>query len=293
MTESGDRSSADSAVSTGSVATDGKGATGVETKEAYPRISQAIGLVVAAMVLFVVFAIPVWIVTHPDTEFRSIVTQTVQSLSVGLVVGWAYLRTGLPFRDVFPLKPFRAARLGPLVLMLLGAIILAAEINFVLQMVWPKPASMKEAARGLFDGSVWVTFLAVVVLAPITEEFLFRGVILQGFLRNYSRRKAIVVSALLFALFHLNPWQFPAAFLLGVVLGWWLAVTGSLLPCLFGHALGNSLRLLILVVGRDGISHGSAANPPWPFWLVVGLLGLGLLASGVWLERRRRADGTT
>jgi hypothetical protein len=243
------------------------------------------------MVLFVVFAIPVWIVTHPDTEFRSIVTQTVQSLSVGLVVGWAYLRTGLPFRDVFPLKPFRAARLGPLVLMLLGAIILAAEINFVLQMVWPKPASM--SIPGLFGGSARVAFLAVVILGPVTEEFLFRGVILQGFLRNYSRWKAITVSAFLFALFHLNPWQFPVTFLLGVVLGWWLAVSGSLLPCIFGHALANSLPLLISVVGRDRISHPSAPSPPWPFWLVAGLVGVSLLATGVWLERRRRVDATT
>jgi membrane protease YdiL (CAAX protease family) len=175
--------------------------------------------------------------------------------------------------------------------MLLGTVILAAEVTFVVQMVWPKPASM--SIRGLFGGSVWVTFLAVVVLGPITEEFLFRGVILQGFLRNYGRRKAVIVSALLFALFHLNPWQFPVAFLLGIVLGWWLAVTGSLLPCLFGHALANSLPLIVSVVGRNGISHRTAPNPPWPFWLVVGLLGAGILATGAWLERRLRVGATT
>lgn len=293
MTESGDESLADPAVLAGNVATDGKGATGVETRKAYPRISQAIGLVVVAMVLVVVFDIPVWIVTRPDSEIGSIAMEIARSLAVGLVTWWGYQRTGLSFGDVFPLKPVRVARVVPMVLMLLGAIILAAEANFVVQMVWSKPPSMKEPTRGLFGGSVWVAFLAVVVLGPITEEFLFRGVILRGFLRNYSRRKAIMVSALLFALFHLSPWQFPVAFLLGVVLGWWLAVTGSLLPCLFGHALANSLTLLISVVGRNGISQGSATNPPWPFWLVVGLVGVGLLATGAWLERRWRSGSTT
>ena len=181
----------------------------------------------------------------------------------------------------------------PIVLMVLGTVILAAEFNFVLQLVWSKPTWIKEATQGLLGGSVWVTFLGLVVLAPITEEFLFRGVILQGFLRNYGRRKAIIVSALLFALFHLNPWQFPVAFLSGVVLGWWLAVTGSLLPCLFGHALANSLTLLTSVIARNRTSHSSAANPPWPFWLVAGLLGAGLLATGAWLERRWRVRSTT
>lgn len=291
MTESGHESSTDPAVLAGTVAMDGKGATGVETTKAYPRISQAIGLIVAAMVLTVVFDVPVWIMTRPHTEIRSIASEIVESLSIGLVIWWGYWRTGLSFREVFPLKPIRVARVAPIVLMLLGAIILAAEVNGIVQMVWPKPASMN--IRNLFGGSVWVTFLAVIVLGPITEEFLFRGVILQGFLRNYSRRKAIIVSALLFALFHLNPWQFPSVFIAGAVLGWWLAVTGSLLPCIFGHALGNSLPLLLSVVGRNRVSHGSAAKPPWPFWLVVSLLGAGLLAAGAWLERRGRVGSTT
>jgi len=118
-------------------------------------------------------------------------------------------------------------------------------------------------------------------------------VILGGFLRNYTPRKAIIASALLFALFHLNPWQFPVAFLSGVVLGWSVLVTGSLLPSLFGHALANSLRLLILVVGRNRVTHGGAGNPPWPFWLVAGLLGVGLVAAGAFLERRWRMSSTT
>jgi membrane protease YdiL (CAAX protease family) len=45
----------------------------------------------------------------------------------------------------------------------------------------------------------------LVIMAPLTEETLCRGLILNGFLKNYSRRKAMIVSALLFALLHLNP----------------------------------------------------------------------------------------
>ena len=284
MTESGPEPASDP----------GNLAGGVPAAEkAYPRASQAIGLIVVKMVLSVVFDIPVWIVTPPHSEIRSFAMEIVKSLSAGLVIWFGFGRTGRSFRDVFPLQPFRTALLVPIVLTLLGVIILAAEINAALQMVWPKPESVKEATQGLLGGSVWVTFLAGVVLAPVTEEFLFRGVILQGFLRNYGRRKAILVSALLFALFHLNPWQFPVAFLLGLGLGWWMTVTGSLLPCLFGHALVNSLRLVMSVVARNRITPGSTANPSWLDLLVVALLGTGLVATGAWLERRWRVGATT
>lgn len=293
MTESGQKPLVEPAFLAGNAAADGNRPTEVETREAYPRIPQAIGLVVVTMVLGVGFAIPVWIGTRAGTEIRSIAVEVVRSLSVGLVVWWGYRRTGLPLGDVFPFKAFQVARLVPVVLMLLGALIVAAGLNSVVQMLWPKPESMRAATQGLLGGSVWAAFLAFVVLGPLTEELLFRGVILQGFLRNYSRRKAITVSALLFALFHLNPWQFPVTFLLGVVLGWSFAVTGSLLPCLFGHALANSLPLLISVVGPERISQSSAANPLWPLLLVAGLLGVGLLALGAWLERRRRAPPRT
>ena len=45
----------------------------------------------------------------------------------------------------------------------------------------------------------------------------------------------------MFALFHLNPWQFPATFLLGLILGWIRYRTGSIFACIAGHAIHNGL----------------------------------------------------
>ena len=73
------------------------------------------------------------------------------------------------------------------------------------------------------------------------KELIFRGVIMSGFSRNYHPAFAIFFSALLFALFHLNPWQFPAAFALGIILGWIRIRTGSVLACIAGHAIHNGL----------------------------------------------------
>ena len=74
---------------------------------------------------------------------------------------------------------------------------------------------------------------------------LFRGVILIGLLAHQTRKRAIFWSALLFALFHLNPWQFPGALILGVVFARWVIQTGSLIPAIAGHALNNFLFLTV------------------------------------------------
>jgi hypothetical protein len=81
-------------------------------------------------------------------------------------------------------------------------------------------------------------------MAPVIEELIFRGVIMHGLMRNYSKFTAVFISALLFALFHLNPWQFPATFILGLVLGILMLRTRNIYLCIIGHAINNGLVLV-------------------------------------------------
>lgn len=84
-------------------------------------------------------------------------------------------------------------------------------------------------------------FLSIAVMAPLIEEFLFRGAIEGHLLRQgQSPRKAILLSALIFGLIHLNPVQIPFAFCLGLVFGWLYYRTGSVVPGILGHFLNNS-----------------------------------------------------
>ncbi len=62
-------------------------------------------------------------------------------------------------------------------------------------------------------------FLYICLVAPISEELIFRGLVLRT-LEPYGRRFAILGSAFAFALFHGNLVQIPYAFLVGLVLGY-------------------------------------------------------------------------
>ena len=90
-------------------------------------------------------------------------------------------------------------------------------------------------------------YFVICLLAPVAEELVFRGAILRALLRwrPSQRWLMIVVSALLFALIHLNPAQMPHAFLAGLLLGWLFMRTGSVIPGIAFHWANNTITYFI------------------------------------------------
>ncbi|MCU0677294.1 MAG: CPBP family intramembrane metalloprotease [Myxococcota bacterium] len=107
-------------------------------------------------------------------------------------------------------------------------------------------------ARAVHDllrvDSAWDGFaltLALVVIAPITEELLFRGVLLRGLVRSYGERVGLFVCAVLFGLLHGRPAEALVAFVAGLVLGALRLRTRSVLPCIALHVGVNALPVLV------------------------------------------------
>ena len=166
--------------------------------------------------------------------------------STVFILYWGYRRTGLSAGNVFPLGLYNIFVVPGLLLMLVALQLSLGKINVAFEKLLPPPGWFIEMFSRLFDSDlgVWGGILRVVIIAPVVEELIFRGLIMRGFIRNYPKFLAIFYSALLFALFHLNPWQFPATFLLGLILGWIRIRTGSVLAAITGHAMHNGLVFL-------------------------------------------------
>lgn len=91
-------------------------------------------------------------------------------------------------------------------------------------------------------------YVVIGILSPWAEEVVFRGAILHTLLqseRGLGRWTAITISALLFAIAHLNPAQMPHAFLIGLLLGWVYERSRSLIPCVVLHCANNTLAYLM------------------------------------------------
>ncbi|AZI40269.1 CPBP family intramembrane glutamic endopeptidase [Epilithonimonas vandammei] len=92
------------------------------------------------------------------------------------------------------------------------------------------------------------TIIMTVILAPILEEILFRGIIMKGMINNGTKPLlAIALSAFIFGVVHFNPWQFAGALLLGLVLGLVYYKTKSLLMSILLHAFNNLISAMLMI----------------------------------------------
>ena len=117
--------------------------------------------------------------------------------------------------------------------------------------------------------------LVVCILAPLAEEVIFRGAVLRTMLEHWEGNKrwtAITISALLFALAHMNPAQMPHAFLLGLLIGWLYERSRSLIPCVVLHCANNTIAYLMTaaypapdITLRDILGGSARAE-----WMAVG-----------------------
>lgn len=258
----------------------------------YPSIRQAIWLLVLIFFLMIVLSISVGILDgivdfsfgeHPAT------LAIVNLIAIGLLLMWGLKKAKASFKEVFSFVPMRMSLFLPMSLTIIGVGILLSELDNLLRTVLPMPAVIADFYMNLFLGqkSLWGSFVLVVVVAPLTEELLFRGLILRGFLSRYTMRKAVLASAILFGIFHLNPWQFLGAAIMGVLFAWLFVRTRSLLPCFFGHALNNALPLILLGIFNleiPGVTTIFTKVEFQPLWL--DLFGLLLAGLGLWLLNR-------
>jgi membrane protease YdiL (CAAX protease family) len=193
-----------------------------------------------------------------------------------------------PISNLWRRGEFHVSILPLVILLILGTSILESEIDNVTRHFFPMPEFIAEIMENVnitpFSG-----MLLLVFVAPFGEEVFFRGVILDGFLKRYSTKTALIASSLIFALAHMNPYQFFSAFCAGLVTGVIYIKTRSLWPCVFAHGLNNLLVWAIMnklhtlipldIPGYTSGGYGEKASfHPW--WFDV--LGVALTMATTW-----------
>lgn len=96
-----------------------------------------------------------------------------------------------------------------------------------------------------FETNLWLLIFPLII-APIFEEWLFRGMILTKLNQKLSFGMSNIISALLFAVAHLD-WFLLPYFLNGLVYGWVKKKTGNLYSAIVLHALYNAIAILTLM----------------------------------------------
>lgn len=200
----------------------------------YPTIVQSIGLSGILIALMLVVS-PLTLVLNP------ILGKDLSMLSYYLITtGGAFwiinrIRKNVTGETSFVLAI--DARIVPVIVIATVALIFGI-ISPVSTLI-PMPEVFKDMFRSMLDDTGVAGFVMLVIAAPIFEELIFRGIMLEGLLRKYSPQTSIFLSSFLFGLVHLNPWQFITGFILGIFLGWVYYNTRSVLPSIIIHAAAN------------------------------------------------------
>lgn len=215
----------------------------------YPTIKQTFGifgfLVLMTIVTSVVILIFNELVFKINESFSQLIIYTVPSVFTAI----RYLkRKKISNSDVYMLKTKKIGGWIYLQIIVLGMLIMVI-IDPLTELI-PIPEWFNELMMRMISRDIY-SFFTIVIIAPILEELIFRGIILDGFLKIYSPKKSIIWSALLFAGIHLNPWQAIGAFLIGLFMGWIYYRTESIIPGIIIHFTNNLIAFLLFVWSAD------------------------------------------
>ena len=94
-----------------------------------------------------------------------------------------------------------------------------------------------------------LSFVSIVIAAPVVEELLFRGYILDAIRARHGDVVAVLGSSVLFGLLHIEPYVVGMATLGGLIYGFVRIKTGSLWPSIVSHMLWNFLAFLYIWSG--------------------------------------------
>ena len=106
------------------------------------------------------------------------------------------------------------------------------------------------AGQNIWANPLWLNILYIAILPPLVEEFIFRGVLFQGF-RNCGLFKTAFFTALMFGLAHGNLNQFMYAFAVGMFLAYLVEASGSVYATMLAHSLINGSTVFIMYLERQ------------------------------------------
>lgn len=193
------------------------------------------------------------------------------------------------FSELFSTANVGGKDIGGMILVLCGAFSLGMILQVIVISLFGLAglSPMSEAATNATE-DVTPAYLAVdiftsLIVAPVCEELMFRGVILRR-MSQVSMRFAIVFSSVCFGLMHGNILQGISGFIVGLVLAYADIKCGSVIPSIIGHMFLNSWSCI-----RALVSYFTDEDTADMVWLaIIAVLGLVGLISILVLVRSRK-----
>ena len=258
----------------------------IENKKIYyPSIRQSwgiVGIVILAMLLFSPVNMILNKVLGEEISFL-----VYYLLAMGVPFGIAHLirnkRTGINTYN-FSLSSFKIMAFVSISIIAIQTGIISPIVNSL-----PMPEFMQKIFLEFANQNGVFSFIAIVIAAPIIEELIFRGIILNGLLQRYSPIKSIILSSILFGIVHLNPWQFVGALIIGMFSGWVYYRTKKLSLSILIHLVNNLVAFLgMYFMDAETMMNESLTESYGGFtnWILITIGAILISILGIFLLRK-------
>lgn len=132
-------------------------------------------------------------------------------------------------------------------------LVLDCCLDPLLARAFPRSEAAYQEALEHLARSPAASLLRVCLLAPVVEELLMRGLVLDGLRGSCGVPGALLLSSLLFAILHFNMVQTLSAFVCGLILGTLYLKTGSVFCCILAHCGYNLISYLAEILPRRAL----------------------------------------
>jgi len=188
----------------------------------------------------------------------------------------------IDLRALFRLHPVSLSAITASVPLAIGLTVVMDELDRIAQSFVPVPESLTKIQEimAITDPlSAFFIIGIVIIIAPFIEELIFRGFfqrILEHRLKDIT--KAVLYSALTFAIIHFNPWWVVQIYIIGVFMGYVAWRTNSIWISFILHATNNGIAVLFTHLPENSMGWYEWRGHVSPFVLIVGglLLALGI-----------------
>ncbi|MBQ0100469.1 MAG: CPBP family intramembrane metalloprotease, partial [Lachnospiraceae bacterium] len=156
------------------------------------------------------------------------------------------------FKETFSLKKIKPLWIPLSILAGVAAFFAFNGIMQLLSNVIPGAAeNYAQSMDQLMEGnSLWVKILVIALVPAVSEETLFRGYVLGSLRPKLKPWAVILITAVLFGVYHMNLFQGIYAALLGTVLAGAVYLTGSIFPASIIHFTANLLALIVPLIWK-------------------------------------------
>lgn len=213
-----------------------------------------------------------------------IIISIVSLFLVGMFYCW-FSNTGLGY--VIKVKWVKLSLSVPLILIALAVSFTADYLTELLQSTFSifgveNGVELSTKSSTLIENIL--NIIAVSIIPPLVEEFLFRGILL-GKLRFFGDSFALFVSSALFAVMHGNIIQIPFAFIVGLVLAFITIKTNSIVPAIIVHFLVNFRSVLISITLENKFISDEMLNYIYLI-LLLAVFAAGIISAAI-LSRKK------